>query len=196
MGRPKAELSLGEETMLCRQIRRLRRVCGRASVVGIPLARHGWPVPDDLVPIPDLLPGHGPLGGILTGLAVSRTEWNLFLGCDLPFVSARLLQYLGEQALVGDADAVIPKSRDGRLQPLCAVYRRSARYAARSRLERGENRMSRFFQALRFHPIPWPEIAKAGFPPWVFDNMNTPQDYEDAKRRLNFSGHSSFFTGP
>ena len=195
MGRSKAEITLGDQTMLRLQIRRLLRVCGRVAAVGVPLAREAHAALDDTVSIPDPIPGRGPLGGVFAGLMASQTEWNIFLGCDLPFVSPRLLHYLSREALAGNAEAVIPESRDGRRQPLCAAYRRSALYAARSRLERGENRMSRFCAALRCQVISWPELAKAGFAARVFDNMNTPQDYEAARKRLDFPGPSSLLAG-
>jgi molybdopterin-guanine dinucleotide biosynthesis protein A len=39
----------------------------------------------------DKIPRCGPMGGIYTGLATSRKDAELFLACDMPFVSGNLL---------------------------------------------------------------------------------------------------------
>ena len=40
----------------------------------------------------DKIPRCGPMGGIYTGLATSRKDAELFLACDMPFVSGQLLE--------------------------------------------------------------------------------------------------------
>ncbi len=181
MGQPKAHLILAGQTMLARQIRLLGRVASRVAVVGFQ--------PDDAqspdVPLfRDEMPGRGPLGGIYTGLLHTRTEYNLFLGCDLPFVTRRLLNYLARRAFEAAADATVPESRDGRLQTLCAVYRRRARRAVQASLARGENKLRSFFPRVKCQVIPWRDLARTGFSASIFDNMNTPADYESARSRL------------
>lgn len=72
--------------------------------------------------IADLKPGFGAWSGIHAALSHARSKWALVLACDLPLVSAGLLQLLAAFAL-RDIDAVVPRQPDGRLQPLCAFYR-------------------------------------------------------------------------
>ena len=74
MGRDKAHLRLGSKTLL-EHIRR------EARSLGLPVR----------IIRRDLVPRCGPLGGIYTALKTSRTEAELFLACDMPFVSAALL---------------------------------------------------------------------------------------------------------
>jgi len=188
MGQPKAELMLGSETMLDRQIRLLHHVCRQVAVVGwhnasgVNFAED--PGADVAALLPDALSERGPLVGIYTALCWTRTEFNLVLGCDLPFVNASLLRYLCHSALACKADVTVPQSREARYQPLCAVYRRRLLPLVRSRLAAGKNRISSVFPFVVRRVIAWPEIARAGFPPSIFANMNTPEDYEFTKRRI------------
>jgi molybdopterin-guanine dinucleotide biosynthesis protein A len=183
MGKPKGLLKLGGETLLERQLHVLRGVCRRVAVLGAP---PGFPAVGARV-FADELPGRGPLGGIYTGLKYSRTEYNLFLGCDLPFMEARFLRFLARLAVLEQADVTVPQTRDHRLQPLAAVYRRRALAAIRARLEAGENKTSSFFHRVRCRLVPWREIARAGFSPRIFVNINTPVDYDLAKRLISLS---------
>ena len=75
--------------------------------------------------VADLKPGFGAWSGLHTALAYSSTEWTFVLACDLPFVSEDFMSRLS-QLIDETIDAVIPRQPDGRLQPLCAFYRRSA----------------------------------------------------------------------
>ncbi len=179
MGRDKTKLILGEETLVARQVRSLLAVCRAVVVVG---SRENFPQPQ-VRAVADVLPGCGPLGGIYTGLLQARTEYNLILGCDLPFISKRFLQFLCECALEGKADVTVAQSPDRRLQPLCGVYRRQAASAIRSRLEAGEYKTSAFFGRVHCRVLSWPEVARRGFAPSLFANLNTPEDYEAAKIR-------------
>lgn len=188
MGRPKALLVIGGETMIERQVRLLGAVAREVFVVGWP-ADHSKSkltnVLRDLPFLPDKLAGRGPLGGIYTGLMQSRSEYNLFLSCDMPFVDGGFLEFLCRRALETRADVTVPKSRARRLEPLCAVYRRRALGAMGACLNSGENEIVRFFPRVRCEIIPWREFARAGFAPTIFDNINTPEEYEAAKRILN-----------
>jgi molybdopterin-guanine dinucleotide biosynthesis protein A len=181
MGCPKSSLRIDGESMLERQIRVLRSVARRVAVVGGPA---GYLNEFEVPIVPDAVRNRGPLGGIYTALLESRTEFNLVLGCDLPCVSRDLLACLALRAMADGSDVTVPVSRDGRLQPLCAVFRRRAIYAVRTRLALGENKLRGFFPKVRCTAIPWRELANAGFRASVFDNMNTPEEYEYARKRI------------
>ncbi len=184
MGRPKASLQLGRESMLERQIRLLRSVARRVAVVG---REANYLQELDVPCVPDAVAGRGPLGGIYTALLQSRTEFSLVLGCDLPFVNRNLVVCLLLRAKAEGSDVAVPRSPDGRLQPLCAVYRRRALYAVRTRLALGQNKLSDFFPMVRSTVIPWRELADAGVRAPMFVNMNTPEEYEYARKRVEGS---------
>jgi molybdopterin-guanine dinucleotide biosynthesis protein A len=68
----------------------------------------------------------GPVAGLIAGLASATSEWVLALAADLPFPSPQLAAGLvGIARHQPLAQAVVPE-RDGRLEPLFAVYRRDA----------------------------------------------------------------------
>lgn len=181
MGRPKDQLELGCETMLGRQVRLLGSVARSAAVLGpaARLASRGLRV------IPDERPGLGPLGGIATALARTRTEYNLFIGCDLPFLESFFLQYLCREARASGADATVPESPGHQIHPTCAVYRRRALRTIRVRLARGDYCVRSFFSSVKCRVLHWPEIARAGFSALNFANMNTPDDYRSVQGRLD-----------
>ncbi len=179
MGKDKTKLVLAGKTMLERQVKLLCRVCRFVGVVG-----SSGNSSLDVSFLSDDVAGRGPLAGIYTGLRRTRTEFNLFLSCDLPFMEAAFLHVLCQRALASQADVTVPLSPSGGVEPLCAVYRRRALQAIRASLDAGENKVSRFFSRVRCEIIPWPEIANCGFAPRIFENMNTPEDYAAAKRAL------------
>ncbi|MGH9328165.1 MAG: molybdenum cofactor guanylyltransferase [Terriglobia bacterium] len=178
MGQPKQDLCLGRETMLSRQLRLLRSVTPNVAILAPPesIRTSGTPVHRDA------WPGRGPLGGIYTGLIETRTEYNLFLGCDLPFMNAQFLRFLCRCALESPADVIVPRSPDHYLQPLCAVYRRSARKAVQARLLFGENKVDGFFPRVRVQVVRFEEHS--GLFGKIFTNMNTPADYQAARKLL------------
>jgi molybdenum cofactor guanylyltransferase len=184
MGRPKQGLMLDGETMLERQCRLLSGVCCSVAVLGFREnpANHTFPAFEDTIP------GHGPLGGIYTGLSVTRTEYNLFLGCDLPFMKAGFLRLLCRRAVETGAGVTVPICGRADYQPLCAVYRRRVRGIIRATLLRGENQTTAFYSGVRCEFIGLQDVARAGFGRWIFTNMNTPADYEAARRIVTRGG--------
>ncbi len=77
MGRDKARLRLGNRTML-------GHIRATAKSTGLPMRTISR----------DLIARCGPLGGIFTALKTTRAHAVLFLACDMPFVSAELLEFL------------------------------------------------------------------------------------------------------
>jgi molybdenum cofactor guanylyltransferase len=196
MGRPKAGLVLGRETMLERQVRLLGAVSRTVRVVGPGAGSGGIEAvirslaPPGVPVIPDELRGRGPLAGIYTGLLHTRTEFNLFIGCDLPFMEARFLRALCGHARESQADVTVPESPGFGIQPLVGVYRRRAAPAIRASLARGANKVTSFYPRVRCRVLRWPELARLVFSPRLLANMNTPDDYQQVLRRLRIDSDS------
>ncbi|MES2395543.1 MAG: molybdenum cofactor guanylyltransferase [Bacteroidota bacterium] len=69
--------------------------------------------------IKDKIKDCGPLGGIYTGLMNSKTENNIVVSCDIPFINRDLIKYIIENT--NNADITVPVYK-GNIEPLCAVY--------------------------------------------------------------------------
>lgn len=67
----------------------------------------------------DIIKDHGPLGGIYTGLRNSKTENNIIVSCDIPFINSGLIKHIIKN--MGRTDISVPVF-EGNTEPLCAVY--------------------------------------------------------------------------
>jgi molybdopterin-guanine dinucleotide biosynthesis protein A len=124
--------------------------------------------------VEDLYPDRGPMGGLYSALMRCRSSRLLALGCDKPLFNGRLGKYLAERACSGDYEALVPLTRDGRLQPLCAVYAVSCAEVFHRRIRAGNNRLTGALQYLRTGYVP---LADTPFPDLLLSNINTPEAY-------------------
>ncbi len=179
MGRDKALLEFNGVPLLLRTARLLEPRVASVTVVGPPerYAELGLRV------APDDQPGVGPLGGIATALHVSTEEWNLLLGCDLPYLTGEWLDWLIGRGLASKADALVPETERG-LEPLCAIYRRRCVPTLAAALARGMRKVTVAVAGLALEkvaPAEWKPFDLHGA---LFKNMNTPADYDEARARL------------
>jgi molybdopterin-guanine dinucleotide biosynthesis protein A len=170
MGRDKAFVEFGGQTLLDRALAVVGGVCDQVMIAGDPtvFAKYGSAVAD-------VFPGCGPLAGIHAALAASPAELNLMLAVDMPFVSRELLGFLFAAAEKCDAVVTVPRSGRG-LQPLCAVYRRAFSVAAEQALRAGKYKIDAAFSGVSVRVIEENQLVAAGFSEQTFFNVNTPQD--------------------
>jgi molybdopterin-guanine dinucleotide biosynthesis protein A len=74
--------------------------------------------------ISDIRPGIGPVGGLHAGSLVATGDLLFVSACDMPCVDFSVVAHLFDS--IGDYDAVIPSWNPDMLEPLHAVYRRTA----------------------------------------------------------------------
>jgi molybdenum cofactor guanylyltransferase len=137
--------------------------------------------------VEDIYPECGPLGGIHAALSKTVTDLNLIIAVDLPSVQADFLRYLVAQARENSAVVVVPNAC-GRLQPLCAVYRRGFTAVAERSLRAGKYRIDSLFGEVPTRVIDQQELKQTGFSEEMFRNLNTREDWEQAKRRISNLG--------
>ena len=180
MGRDKALLPLGGETFVARIARALTDVTPRVHLVSARPVGVEWPLPL----VADIYRDCGALGGLHAALAHCRARWAAVVSCDLPFVSGALWQRLAALARAPERDAVVPYQSDGRAQPLCALYRRAACLEpAAEMLRAGELRPRRLLERVRARRVAWQELADLTNAELFFINVNTPDDYEQARMK-------------
>jgi molybdopterin-guanine dinucleotide biosynthesis protein A len=178
MGRDKAALLLNGRTLLQHALATLREITSDVSILGSPqtYGDQGAPV------IADIIPDCGPLGGIHAALTQTRSDFNLIIAVDTPFLSADFLKFLSARAMASRAIVTTPEIA-GYTQPLCAVYSRQFLPIAGQALKSGNYKIVPLFPADGTLKIQDSEMAQFAFTPEMFDNLNTPEDMERALRR-------------
>jgi molybdopterin-guanine dinucleotide biosynthesis protein A len=181
MGADKAALAFGGENLIARVSRALAAVTSRTSVVS---SREGHDV-FNLPVVADVHAGAGALGGLHAALDACRAPWALVVSCDLPFVTPELFARLASFA-VDEIDAVAPVQRDGRPQPLCALYSpRTCLAVAERLLEEGELRPRALLRQVDTRWVSPDELSDLTRAEHFFTNVNTPSEYERAKAAMN-----------
>lgn len=190
MGSDKALLTLAGKPVIARLADELSRLADSTVIACGPRERREY----DFLQLPQIIDhyqGCGPLAGLHAALSHSQTEWNLVAACDLPFASAQFLKYIlgchaaaypeeaGSNAEYG-ADAAVPVSYSGRIQPLLGLYHKRALPALEAALGSGRFRVMECLETLDMLYVP-----ESGFTAWPpapspLYNMNTPEDYSAA----------------
>ncbi len=181
-GTDKALAKLAGKTMLRRTGELLASVCHEIWIVA-PVGKYvdvPWPV------IADRWPGEGPLGGILTALSTmqdsdSSKDWALILSCDMPFLTKEFLNFLWERASLNPAQVVVPRSTKG-LEPLCACWNVRAAASVQSSFDSGIRKVSEAMKRLPTEVLDESAWKRFDSEDRLFWNMNTPKDYEEARR--------------
>jgi molybdopterin-guanine dinucleotide biosynthesis protein A len=166
MGRPKAWLEVGDTTLVRWVAARLAPAFSEVMVAFAEPEQIEELVPHRVVF--DRKASAGPLAGLEAGLTAARNEVLFAVACDMPYVTQAVAQIA--IAAVQGCDAAIPRI-DGRPEPVCAAYRRSALPAITSALNDGRYRAADLIDHL---DVTWLE----GLDAELFRSLNTPEDYE------------------
>jgi molybdopterin-guanine dinucleotide biosynthesis protein A len=129
--------------------------------------------------VEDRIPGAGALGGLYTALMEAETDQVLVIACDMPFISAPFLTALA--ALGAGVDAAVPRDAYGR-HPLCASYQRRVAAQLKLRIDAGALRIVDALNDFGVRDIGCDELAPFDPDGRLLLNVNTPADYERARR--------------
>jgi molybdenum cofactor guanylyltransferase len=177
MGTPKALLAFDGQPLIIHVVSTLQRLFGEVVVVAAP--------GQDLPPMPvtlvrDEVAHQGPVGGLCYGLRAATGDVCFVTSCDSAFLNPSLVSHLVSR--IAEHDVVVPRW-EGRFQPLHAVYRRSVLPLLEGQLARGELRPVFLFDKVQTLQIDEDEIRRCDPEGLSFFNMNTPEDYEEARKR-------------
>ncbi|HLT90917.1 MAG TPA: molybdenum cofactor guanylyltransferase [Woeseiaceae bacterium] len=175
MGRDKALLQQDGKTALQRAIELLGRHVERVFVSVRP-DQVGDPERSRYEQIVDRYPGIGPAAGILTALETHPDVSWLVLACDLPNVDDGTLEYLLRHRSASPFTA-FRSSSDGLPEPLCAIYRPTARALVADFVNQGIicPRKMLIRSDTRLLELPVPD---------ALDNVNTPEDLERVRQKV------------
>jgi molybdopterin-guanine dinucleotide biosynthesis protein A len=170
---------------------RMGRDKGRMLVGGVPAATRtaallgalfeeillvGGAPPEDAVGrrVPDPEGPRCALRGLVAALGAARSERVLVVASDLPALTADVLL-----ALVAwpEADAVVPRE-GGRLQPLCALYRREVVLAvATEHLGAGRLALWELLDGIELSILDAPDLRAVDPRGHALANANTPEEW-------------------
>ncbi|GLC87017.1 molybdenum cofactor guanylyltransferase [Lysinibacillus piscis] len=124
-------------------------------------------------------PHQGPLFALHTIMNHFPTvEWFFVLASDMPLIHAQFVQTM--LAFIDERyDAIVPQQAD-KLQPLAALYRRSALPIATQLVLQNRRSMQALLAQLRVCYIPFEENNK------LFTNINTQQDWSAAYTKESY----------
>jgi len=171
MGRDKARMRLAGKTLLGHV-----REVARQTKYPVRVIRH------------DLVKRCGPLGGIYTGLRTTATERVLFLACDMPFVTAELIENLIDIPAAKDG-AIFTRGEGGGKCGFPFILPRVLLPEIERQLKEQNHSLQRLAMRCQAEIFEVP-----GGAPVLF-NVNTPSDWEWARQWLVKVGPVHAWTG-
>ena len=173
MGRDKMLLELNGQTMLERACAFARTLTDQVLVAAGSEA-HFDTLPDGCRAVYDETPGLGPLGGLCAGLRAAQTEFVLVFAADMPNLSQEAAARLRDA--IGNADVCLFQ-KNGRPEPLFALYRTNVLSSAQNALTGGHLKLTALIDSLNARILDWDADT-------LFVNLNTPEDYESTRRQV------------
>ena len=179
MGRDKASLVLGEQTLLQRVADAMRLVFPQV-VVSVRTLR-----PEiELLQVCDAHADVGPLAGLCAGLdyaSQNGVPWIFAVATDMPFVRPALIEQLANYR--SGVDAVVPLV-DGHPQPLAAFYSIDALPAVRALATgNGKRSLRAALERLQVAYVHAADLIAADPGLGSFVDLDTPEDLAKAKNQ-------------
>jgi molybdopterin-guanine dinucleotide biosynthesis protein A len=180
MGQDKALLEVDGKPLIKIIAGHVKRVLDDVTLVG----RKALYASLGMAVIEDIHPGLGPLAGIHAALRHSHKPLVLVVGCDMPFLNAEFLEKLVQVAAVADAEITVAESVEYGVESLCAIYNQTTLPLIEDAIENRELKVARLFDKVRVRKLSADEYRPFNPQGMLFSNVNTPQDFELARRRF------------
>jgi molybdenum cofactor guanylyltransferase len=179
MGRDKAALPFGPETLLTRVVRVAQAVADDVVVVGYTTQS----MPDGVRVMTDPVEGLGPLAGLATGLAAVHGDRALLIACDMPLLAPALMRRL--LAVAGDSDACVPLVDDVPMTT-CAVYASRVLPRAQAHVADGTRSLRVLLDGVSVRWVAPDELRDVDPDLLSFWDCDTPERYEAALTLAGF----------
>lgn len=129
--------------------------------------------------VADIYPEKGPLVGIYSGLIASSSSRSIVVGCDTPFLSTGLLEYMTR--IDSTFDVVVPRISN-KLEPLCAVYSNNCSGPIQKLLEQNELRIDKLFSMVKVKYVEEDVVNRFDPGHLSFFNINSQPDLDRARK--------------
>ena len=116
--------------------------------------------------INDIIEDAGPLSALYTGLNHSRTEYNLVLSCDIPFIKTETLKLLFDEDFT--QFDIVQLASKGKSMPLIAIYKKSCAPVFFELMNNGERRVRKAIENFKIKTIEVDEALA-----YQLQNINT-----------------------
>ncbi len=178
MGKDKGLCSFRDKPLVSYAIEILKPLCGELMISANHFpekyAEFRLPV------VADEVKEIGPMGGIYTCLKKSKTQYNLILSCDTPFVNTDVFRLLLHE--VENFQVVCPAHETFLLEPLNAYYNTNVLGDMEEAIRKKEYKMMQFFKRIRFKSVNI-DNRLPFFNDYLFLNLNTPEDMKKAEEK-------------
>jgi molybdopterin-guanine dinucleotide biosynthesis protein A len=188
MGRPKASLPFGRQTLLGRVL----DVVGPLVSCQIVVAAADQPLPelpDGVICAVDQNPNRGPLEGLCAGLSAGAKLADVFYAssCDVPLLKREFVKRIFE-SMRPDDQIVVPRDHQ-HFHPLAAVYRHDVLPLIQALLEQNRLRPFFLFEQANTRTIDTEQLRDIDPQLDSLRNLNTPEDYQAALRDAGLDAH-------
>ena len=132
--------------------------------------------------VADEIPGIGPMGGIYSALKQSKTDINLVLSCDLPFVSKELLSFILKNS--EGYQVAVPWQGNQHYEPLCGFYHLSILEQISLYIQNNNYKLPDIFEKISINRL---VINKESdfYTEELFLNVNSKHDLATAEMLMN-----------
>jgi molybdopterin-guanine dinucleotide biosynthesis protein A len=180
MGRDKASLPFGPETMLGRVVRLLGEVVETRRIVVVAARDQALPpLPPEVVVARDGHDDCGPLEGLAAGLRAigDRADIVYATSCDVPLLVpafvGRMFDHLGAHEIAVPRDTTFT-------HPLAAVYRTTVLARAERLLAADRRKLRLLLDEANVREVPVAALRDVDPTLGTLENLNTPEDYRAA----------------
>ena len=125
----------------------------------------------------------GPIAGIYSALKASKTNKNIILSCDTPFINSGLLIKMQE---VSQGFEIILPVFQGYLQAMTGIFDKSVLPLIEKELSEGNYIPPRIFEKCNLNKL---QIGKENsfYDKHLFFNINSPEDYQKAQEIIKLN---------
>ncbi len=178
-GKTKALLPFPKLPLIQLQLEEMNKCCDELLVITHDPALFEPVVNGMARVVPDMYPGLGPLGGLVTAMTKSNNEFIWLVGCDMPYISSAAAMVMRVTLEQSDADAIIP-IEEGMVHPLHAIYRTRSKPAAEEVIAKQRFSMMDYLSSIACIEVTAAYYQQYQIPYDFTVNMNTPSEYEQA----------------